>query len=114
MVPHGVSVIVGAPSVFRFTAEVDPDRHLEAAARLGADVSDAGATDSGELLAARLIELMRAAELPNGVAGIGYRAEHVERLVDGTLPQARLLANAPRGAGRAELTGLFQGAMSYW
>ncbi len=114
MVPHGVSVIVGAPSVFRFTAPVDPARHQEAARRLGADVSDSDPTDAGELLAGRLIALMREASLPNGVGGIGYRAEHVQRLVAGTLPQARLLANAPRPVGASELTRLFQGAMSYW
>ena len=30
-VPHGISVIVNSPSAFRFTADVAPERHLEAA-----------------------------------------------------------------------------------
>ena len=45
MVPHGMSVIVNAPSVFRFTADACPDRHLHGAELLGADVR--GAEDSG-------------------------------------------------------------------
>ena len=42
LVPHGVAVIVNAPAVFRFTAGSSPQRHLEAAAVLGADTEGAG------------------------------------------------------------------------
>ena len=114
MVPHGVSVIVGAPSVFRFTAETNPARHLEAAAHLGAEVRGAQAADAGDLLAARLFELMRAAAIPNGAGGIGYLEQHIPALVEGTLPQTRLLANAPRPTAAAELSCLFRDALTYW
>ena len=112
MVPHGVSVVLNAPSVFRFTARACPERHLEGASLLGADVRDAGLADAGEVLGATLERLMRATGIPHGLSAIGYVAGDVDALVRGTIVQKRLLDNAPVPVAEPELAALFHGAMT--
>ncbi|MGH3091247.1 MAG: hydroxyacid-oxoacid transhydrogenase [Gaiellaceae bacterium] len=55
MVPHGMSVIVNAPAVFRRIAATSPERHREAAELLGADMRDG---DPGEAISGRIAEMM--------------------------------------------------------
>jgi alcohol dehydrogenase class IV len=114
MVPHGMSVIVNAPSVFRFTACACPERHLHGAACLGADIRDAKPEDAGEILAAKLIQLMQATGIPNGVGGVGYAEADVADLTRGAWAQQRLLTNAPRPVSEADLSQLYHDAMCYW
>ena len=114
LVPHGMSVIVNAPSVFQFTAPACPDRHLAGAGLLGSDLRDATDGDAGEVLAGQLISLMQATQIPNGLSGVGYTPDDVTALTEGAYPQRRLLDNAPCEIGREQLSGLFETAMSYW
>jgi alcohol dehydrogenase class IV len=114
LVPHGMSVIVNAPAVFRFTAEVCPERHLRAAGLLGADTRDAGREDAGEVLAAELIRIMRAVDMPNGLGGVGYTEDDIAALTEGAFPQQRLLQNAPREMSKPVLADLFRQALRYW
>ncbi|MFY0523526.1 hydroxyacid-oxoacid transhydrogenase [Archangium gephyra] len=114
LVPHGMAVIVNAPAVFRYTAEVSPERHLEAAQFLGADVRGASPGDAGEVLAGKLIQIMRAVGIPNGLGGVGYTDADLAALTEGAFPQQRLLQNAPREMTRPVLTGLFRQALRYW
>jgi hydroxyacid-oxoacid transhydrogenase len=114
LVPHGMSVIVNAPAVFRYTAEVSPERHLEAAECLGADVRGASSGNAGEVLAGKLIQIMRAVGMPNGLGGVGYTEADVAPLTEGAFPQQRLLQNAPREMSRPVLTQLFRQALRYW
>jgi len=114
IVPHGMSVIVNSPSVFRTTAECNPERHLESAGWLGADIAGADNDDAGTVLADRLIELMRATGLPNGLTGVGYTEADIPALTAGSFPQKRLLDNAPREITETDLAELYRGALSYW
>jgi alcohol dehydrogenase class IV len=113
-VPHGFSVVLNAPSVFRWTASASPERHLRAAGLLGADVEDADPVSAGELIAARLIELMRATGVPNGLSEVGYTADDAPALAEGTLPQSRVTKLSPRPVERGDLERLFVEALRYW
>jgi hydroxyacid-oxoacid transhydrogenase len=114
LVPHGMAVILNAPSSFRFTAEASPERHLEGAQLLGADTQGAGAKDAGEVLANELIRVMRAVRMPNGLSAVGYTEDDVVALTEGAYPQQRLLQNAPREMSKPVLADLFRRAMRYW
>ena len=114
IVPHGMSVIVNAPSVFRFTAPACPERHLHGAVWLGANARGASDADAGEVLACHLIALMKQTGIPNGIAGVGYHDGDIGALCEGAFAQQRLLTNSPRPVDKDDLAGLFRGAMQYW
>ncbi len=114
LVPHGISVILNTPAVLRFTAPACPERHLAAAAALGVDTSRVRAADAGAVLADRVIAFMERLKVPNGLRAIGYGAEDIPALVEGTLPQHRVTKLSPRPASREDLAMLFEQAMVAW
>ena len=114
LVPHGMAVVLNAPAAFRFTAPACPERHLQAADALGVDVSKAKLQDAGRILADRVIEFMRRLCIPNGLKGIGYKEADIPKLVEGTLPQHRVIKLSPRPVGQEELVRIFEDAMVYW
>jgi hydroxyacid-oxoacid transhydrogenase len=114
IIPHGMSVILNAPAVFRWTAQVNPERHLLAATLMGANVSGAAREDAGEILANAIIDLMRKVGMPNGLAAVGFESDDIPALVEGTIPQHRVTKLSPRPAGPDDLSALFQDAMRYW
>jgi hydroxyacid-oxoacid transhydrogenase len=114
LVPHGISVVLNAPAVFRFTASADPGRHLAAAEALGADDRRRQAADAGEILADRITWFMQRLNVPNGLRAVGYTTSDIPALVEGTLPQHRVTKLSPRPAGPEDLARLFERAMAAW
>jgi hydroxyacid-oxoacid transhydrogenase len=114
MVPHGMSVVLNAPSVYRFTGDAAPERHLEAARFLGADTRHATLADAGEVVATKLIEMMRAVNFPNGLNAVGYTEADADELAERAFPQQRVIKNAPKDVTKSSLAALFKGAMRYW
>ena len=114
IVPHGMAVILNAPAVFRYTAQSNPERHIHAARLLGADISDAGPEDAGDVLSERIIEILQEIGAPNGLRELGYTPDDIPALVEGTLPQHRVTKLAPRATGSEDLYKLFNQSMQLW
>jgi hydroxyacid-oxoacid transhydrogenase len=136
IIPHGVSVststsisllpaylltnlqvAVTSPSVFAFTGASNPLRHLQAAECFGVDISNVPLESAGEVLSEALkkfLELL--GDQPRGLKDLGFTEEMLDDLVEGTLPQRRVLMLAPGLAEeveeeRGQLRALFQSSM---
>ena len=113
-VPHGISVVVNAPAIFRFLAEGAPERHFDAATFLGADIATATPEDAGELVASRMIQLMQDTHAPNGLSGVGFGDDDISALAASSIRQTRAINNAPRVADLSEMEAIYRNSISYW
>ncbi|OZJ05160.1 hypothetical protein BZG36_02210 [Bifiguratus adelaidae] len=112
-VPHGVSVALTAPAVFRFTAQACPERHMEAAQLFGVADSSSKLESAGPLLAEGLTRFLQDLGIPDGLKAIGYTSSDIPKLVKGTLPQHRVIKLAPTEApGSEDLSRIFEDAMT--
>mmetsp|Transcript_19377 Transcript_19377/g.46813 ORF Transcript_19377/g.46813 Transcript_19377/m.46813 type:complete len:525 (+) Transcript_19377:118-1692(+) len=114
LVPHGLSVIVNAPSVFEFTGVADRDRHATCArilkqARMNDDATyfPKPSPDTGRWLADEIRYLMDDLNVPTGLKSFGYDIDDIPSLVEGTLPQHRVTKLSPRPITRRDLEDLF-------
>jgi hydroxyacid-oxoacid transhydrogenase len=114
IVPHGMSVVLSAPAVFRFTAPTNPELHLYAAGLMGVNTSGATPDDAGELLAGAIVDLMRKTGVPNGLGAVGFGPDDIDKLVAGTMLQKRLTALSPRQATAEDFTQLFKDSLTCW
>ncbi|MEZ4570437.1 MAG: hydroxyacid-oxoacid transhydrogenase [Thermomicrobiales bacterium] len=129
---HGPRLLAGG---IQRRSPADPARHVshpERAGRLpmdrrsqpGAPSLGGGTTrrgysgvdpkDAGEILANAIIELMRKVDMPNGLAAVGFEADDIPALVEGTMPQHRVTKLSPCPAGPDDLSEIFRNAMRYW
>lgn len=114
LVPHGMAVVLNAPAAFRFTAPACPQKHLQAAEALGADISKAKPENAGDIIAGQVIAFMKRLKIPNGLNAVGYTPDDIPKLVAGALPQHRVIKLSPRPVTEADLHNVFKDAMVYW
>uniref|UniRef100_A0A8C4N2C6 Hydroxyacid-oxoacid transhydrogenase, mitochondrial n=1 Tax=Eptatretus burgeri TaxID=7764 RepID=A0A8C4N2C6_EPTBU len=114
LVPHGLSVVVTSPAVFTFTASMCPERHLEAAEILGADIRQACRADAGRILADVLRQMLFDLGVDDGLSALGYSCDDIPELVRGTLPQERVTKLSPRAQTEEDLSLLFEESMKLY
>ena len=116
LIPHGVSVAVTAPTVFRFTAASNPERHLAAAEAFGVDISQVPKESAGEVLSEAISKFLdELGGQPRGLKDLGFESFNAELLAEGTIPQKRVVSLAPGMDGgerdKEVLIKLFEDAM---
>ncbi|XP_053739279.1 hydroxyacid-oxoacid transhydrogenase, mitochondrial [Synchiropus splendidus] len=114
LVPHGLSVVLTSPAVFKFTASMCPERHLDAAEILGADISRLKKEDAGLVLADQLRQFLYDLQVEDGLGALGYKQEDIPDLVRGTIPQERVTKLSPRGHTEDDLEQLFADSMKLY
>jgi len=125
IIPHGISVALTGPAVFQFTAPSSPDRHRQALAIFNyTTVSDPSITkipdrDIGAHLYEAIARFLDNLGVPRGLKAVGYKNSDIERLVEGTMPQRRVLDLAPGigdvvdSDGKEHLTRIMENSMEY-
>ncbi|XP_072296298.1 hydroxyacid-oxoacid transhydrogenase, mitochondrial [Eucyclogobius newberryi] len=114
LVPHGLSVVLTSPAVFSFTSSMCPERHLEAAEILGADVGSVKRSDSGRVLADALRSLLWDLQVEDGLQALGFSSDDVPGLVQGTIPQERVTKLSPRSHTHDDLEELFHQSLKLY
>ncbi|KAJ7890804.1 alcohol dehydrogenase [Mycena leptocephala] len=125
IIPHGISVAITGPAVFQFTAPSSPDRHRQILAIFNSTtVSDSSITripdsEIGAHIYDTIARFLDGLGVPRGLKALGYTASDIDMLVEGTLPQRRVLDLAPGIGdvvgedGRLYLTKMMQNSLEY-
>lgn len=125
IIPHGISVALTVPAVFEFTAPSSVDRHRDALSIFhNTTVSDPSIAripdhEIGAHLFETLARFLDNLGVPRGLKAIGYTRSDIDALVDGTIPQRRVLDLAPgigdiAGAdGREHLARIIERSLEY-
>ncbi|KAL9712713.1 hypothetical protein Ac2012v2_003950 [Leucoagaricus gongylophorus] len=125
IIPHGVSVALTGPAVFQFTAPSAPDRHREILAIFNnttisdPSISRISDSDIGKHLFESIARFLDELDIPRGLKAVGYTREDVDELVEGTIPQRRVLDLAPGIGdvvgfdGREHLTKIIDQSLEY-
>lgn len=120
-----ISVALSGPAVFQFTAPSAPARHREVLAIFqnttpsDPSISSIPDTEIGAHLFEAIARFLDNLGVPRGLQAVGYTSGDIAKLVDGTIPQRRVLDLAPGVGdvagedGREHLTRIMEASLTY-
>ena len=114
LVPHGMSTALGAPASFQFTAAAKPERHKTIAEWMGAETRGSSPDAAGNALREAFIDFMQSIGLPNGLQAVGYTADDIPALTEGTLKQKRLIGLSPEPVTRNAVEKILENSLTVW
>ncbi|KAE9546407.1 hypothetical protein FO519_010381, partial [Halicephalobus sp. NKZ332] len=115
LIPHGLSVVVTAPADFIFTASASPEKHLEAANLLGANLSSTATSDEiGNTLADILRGFMKDFNCPNGLSEMGFDKSNVEDLSNAAIGFIKANAITPKDSDLESLARIYESSLTVY
>jgi alcohol dehydrogenase class IV len=106
-IPHGVSVALVQPHVFRFNSMAAPERHAAVAKALGV-AAGLTALETATAGADFLATLTMSSGIKPDLGSHGVRAKDIEGLADSALKVERLLRNSPRSVSREDCIEIYR------
>ena len=110
-IPHGVTVALVQPHVFRFNAEATPERHADVALALGV-MDETNALDTAHAGAAKLTELTIDCGINPNLGSYGIEVERLPALAVSAMKVQRLLRNNPRDVSEADCMEIYKRCFS--
>jgi alcohol dehydrogenase class IV len=106
-IPHGVSVALVQPHVFRFNAEATPEKHAAVAKALGVQATGSHIARA-QAGAGFLANLTRESGIKPNLADHGVRPEDISNLADSALKVERLLRNSARTVTKDDCIAIYR------
>lgn len=119
IIPHGLSVVTTACADFKFTASACPERHLEAAELLGADVGKYKNRGTGDVAGPVLADVIRSYmsdfKVANGLKALGFERKDTPAFVDNVIRSLQgLLHLAPKEQTSEALQKIYDDSMTIY
>mmetsp|Transcript_1437 Transcript_1437/g.1615 ORF Transcript_1437/g.1615 Transcript_1437/m.1615 type:complete len:455 (+) Transcript_1437:74-1438(+) len=111
LIPHGLSVVLHAPAVFKFIEPARTDRVARAAEVLGVESTQ---SEKSGALSDMIVEYMQRLNVPGGLRKVGCKDDFLDNLVQGTLPQHRVTKLSPKQASPDDLHKMFVNSMDIY
>lgn len=106
-IPHGVTVAIVQPHIFRFNSVVTPERHAAVAKAMGVPAGNSDletAAAGGDLLAS----LTKDSGIKPDLGSHGIQPSEIPLLADSALKVERLLRNSPRPVTRQDCIDIYE------